>query len=288
MSPSSPPTRRVVDVIEFLIERHGTPTRLSDIVHALGLNQATAHLILKELTESGWITRDPVGKTFSVGGTLVRLAGQINDFPSITRSAHAAAADAATVTGYSASVSERVADELVIIAFIAADDGHWTAAAGDRLPFAAPFGPAFAAWEPAEERGAWVRRSGVSSRAFEAQLAEQLEDIRTQGFSVERLSAEIASAIPVMLKMHTETRSDSMRNHVDQVLLEMTGTPRTSTKSDAPKNQYVGAIAAPIFNRIGRVTHNICVHPFRALPPRSVQQIGRRLRQAADAIEPSR
>ena len=47
MTSSSPPTRRVVDIIELLAERRGSTTRLSDIVHALGLNQATAYVILK-------------------------------------------------------------------------------------------------------------------------------------------------------------------------------------------------------------------------------------------------
>ena len=60
MTSSSPPTRRVVEGIEFLGEHRGMPIRLSDIVQALGLNQATAHTILKELVETGWVTRDPL------------------------------------------------------------------------------------------------------------------------------------------------------------------------------------------------------------------------------------
>lgn len=287
MTASSPPTRRVVDIIEFLTERRGIPTRLSDIVHALGLNQATAHTILKELTDTGWVTRDPATKTFSVGGGLVRLARQIDDSPSVTHSAHAAATAAAASTGYAASVSERAGDQLVIAAFIAGRNEHWTAAAGDRLPFAAPFGPAFAAWEPADERRAWVQRSGVTSRAFAAQLVTQLDDIREQGFSVERLSPEMASAIPIMTRLQAETLSDSMRDHLGEVLLEMTGSRTTpTTGAGSRQGLYVGAIAAPVFNQLGRVTHSICVHPFTALPPRKLLQLGRRLRRAAEAIEP--
>jgi DNA-binding IclR family transcriptional regulator len=276
-----------VDIIEFLAERRGTPTRLSDIVQALGLNQATAHTILKALADTGWVTRDPVDKTFSVGGALVRLARQIDGSPSVTHSAHAVAAAAAADTGFAASVSELVGDQLVITAFIAKGDDPWTAAAGDRVPFAAPFGPAFAAWEPPDERRAWVQRSGVTSRAFEAQLVTQLDEVREQGFSVERLSPEMASAIPIMTRIQSEALSDSMRAHLGEVLLEMTSTPRTSAGSGSRKGYYVGAIAAPVFGQLGRVTHNICVHPFAALPPRKLLQIGQRLREAAaDATGP--
>lgn len=286
MTASSPPTRRVVDIIEFLGERRAMPIRLSDIVQALGLNQATAHTILKELVETGWVTRDPVNKTFSVGGALVRLARQIDDSPSVAHAAHVAASAVAAATGYAASVSERAGDQLVITAFIAGRDDYWTAVAGDRVPFAAPFGPAFAAWEPPDERRAWVQRSGVTNEAFEAQLVAQLDDILERGFSVERLSPEMASAIPIMTRIQAETVSESIRDHLDEVLLEMTGLSTAPTSADNRHAEYVGAIAAPIFNQGGRVTHNICVHPFTPLPPRKLLQVGRRLKQAAAEVEP--
>jgi DNA-binding IclR family transcriptional regulator len=286
MTASSPPTRRVVDIIEYLCERRGMPIRLSDFVQALGLNQATAHTILKELVETGWVTRDPVSKTFSVGGALVRLARQIDDSPSVAHAAHLAASAIAAETGYAASVSERAGDHLVITAFIAGGDDHWTAVAGDRVPFAAPFGLGFAAWEPPDERRAWLNRSGVTSEAFEAQLVTQLDDILGQGFSVERLSPEMASAIPIMTRIQSDALSDSMRDHLDEVLLEMTRMPTALTGADSRQGHYVGAIAAPVFNQLGRVTHNICVHPFTPLLPRKLLQIGRRLTRAAAEIEP--
>jgi DNA-binding IclR family transcriptional regulator len=281
---SSPPTRRVVDIIELLAERRGSTTRLSDIVHALGLNQATAYVILKELDEMGWVTRNPADKTFSVGAALVRLAGRIDQSPSIAHAARAAASAAATDTGYAASVSERVADSLVITAFIAGRDDQWSLSTGYRLPFAAPFGPAYAAWEPADERRVWIERSGVNSPAFEARLEEHLGETRHQGFSVERMSPDMVSAIPVMTRLQMDAQSDSVRDHLNEVLLEITGAPRVSGKPGSRHRQYVGAITAPIFNQLGRVTHNICVHPFTALSLRNVEQIGRHLRQVAGAI----
>ena len=284
MTASSPPTRRVVDIIELLAERRGSTTRLSDIVHALGLNQATAYVILKELCETGWVTRNSADKTFSVGAALVRLAGRIDQSPSIAHAARAAASGAATDTGYAASVSERVGDSLVITAFIAGHDDQWSLSAGDRVPFAAPFGPAYAAWEPADERRVWIERSGVSSPAFQARLEEHLEEIRHHGFSVERMSPDMVAAIPIMTRLQMDAQSDSVREHLNGVLLEITGAPRASGKPGSRQRQYVGAITAPIFDQRGRVTHNICVHPFTPLSLRNVERIGRHLRRAAGAI----
>jgi DNA-binding IclR family transcriptional regulator len=284
MPRSSPPTRRVVEIIELLTERHGDTTRLSDIVKALNLNQATAHTIMNELTDAGWIIRDPVNKTFSIGAALVSLVKQIDPAPG---GLHAAALSATADTGYASSVSERAGLQLVILSFTSSDDGRndqWHPEIGDRVPFAAPFGPAIAAWESQSEQRAWIQRCGVSNRAFHAQLERFLADTFDRGFAVERMSPEMVSAIPVMTKLQAEAVSDSMRDHLDQVLLEMTGAPATSADARGRQRHYVGAISAPVLNLDGRATHNISVHPFADLSSRKIEQIGRRLRSAADRI----
>lgn len=287
MTGSSPPTRRVVEIVELLIKRHGEAVRLSDIVKSLGLNQATAHMIMKELVDTGWVTRNSVTKSFSIGGRFASLATQFDHAPSVSNAAKAAAEVLVAETGYAASVSERAQNELVITGFMAGSTGsddRWHPAVGDRLPFAAPFGPAYAAWEPHAERQAWIRRSGVSSRAFEASLERFLEDTLSRGFTVERMSPEMVSAVPVMTKLQSEALSASMREHLDHILLEMTGFSDLLAESGRQR-AYVGAISAPIFNKLGRVTHSISLHPFADLSARKIEQIGRRMLKASEAIE---
>lgn len=287
MTGSSPPTRRVVEIVEFLTERHGEAVRLSDIVKTLGLNQATAYTIMKELVDTGWVTRNAVTKTFSIGGRFISLATKIDQAPSVTNAAKAAAEVLAAETGYAASVSERSQNELVITGFTAGSAGHdgrWHPAVGDRVPFAAPFGPVYAAWEPHAERAAWMVRSGVSGRTFQASLERFLEDTQSRGFAVERMSPEMVSAVPVMTKLQSEALSESMRDHLDQVLLEMTGIPELLSESGGQR-AYVGAISTPICNELGRVTHSISLHPFADLTPRKIEQIGRRMLKASDPIK---
>src|SRR6185369_4593993 len=112
------------------------------------------------------------------------------------------------------------------------------------------------------------------SRAFHRKLDQFLTDTADQGFSVERMSPEMVSAIPVMTKLQAEALSDSMRDHLQQVLLEMMGAPTSSVDASGRQRHYVGAITAPVFNAAGRVTHNISVHPFANLSSRKIEQIG--------------
>ena len=78
MSSWSPPTRRVVDVVEFLVQRGEQRCRLSDVARELDLNQATAYAILQELCAGGWTTRDPSSKTFTIGPAFVAMARQLD------------------------------------------------------------------------------------------------------------------------------------------------------------------------------------------------------------------
>jgi hypothetical protein len=124
----------------------------------------------------------------------------------------------------------------------------------------------------------------VNSRAFRSQLEQFLAETFDQGFSVERMSPEMVSAIPVMTKLQAGALSDSMRDHLDEVLLEMTGNSANPADTRARQRHYVGAISAPIFNDTGRVSHSISLHPFTNLSARKIEQIGRRLRRVAEAI----
>jgi DNA-binding IclR family transcriptional regulator len=74
-------------------------------------------------------------------------------------------------------------------------------------------------------------------------------------------------------------------SNIVAALLEMMGTPASSADASGRQRHYVGAITAPVFNAVGRVTHNISVHPFANLSPRKIEQMGRRLRRAADAVD---
>ena len=51
--------------------------RFSDVVRELGLTQATAHAILATLCDRGWVSRDPVDKTYSLGPALAVVATRV-------------------------------------------------------------------------------------------------------------------------------------------------------------------------------------------------------------------
>ena len=283
MSSWSPPTRRVVDVVEFLVQRGEQRCRLSDVARELDLNQATAYAILQELCAGGWTTRDPSSKTFTIGPAFVAMARQLEQTRPLTRSCSAAAQALAGETGFAASVSERLDDVLVVVDFVSAPDAPFRMSPGEQLPFAAPFGPCFAAWDVAEQRDHWVARSGVENATLAAQLEDYLNATRDRGFSVERMSAPMARTVQAMLQLHAEDVSDSMRAHINGVLSEITTAAALSPDGQTAALP-VGALTAPVFDRHGRAALNVGVHPFRELTAKQILHIGGQVARHAQAI----
>ena len=69
---SSPPTRRVVDVLNLLAADPGCALTLSAIAGEAAISAATCLGILNELAGAGYLVRHP-DRTYSLGGALVSI-----------------------------------------------------------------------------------------------------------------------------------------------------------------------------------------------------------------------
>ncbi len=280
---SSAPTSRVVDIIELLASRGGDDLRYSDIARDLELTQATTHSILKTLCDRGWVSRDPASKTFRLGPGLVPVAEAVGTRP-FTHAARAAAVELVAEFGYAASVSEKVGDSLLITAF----EGAESAWPGDRVPYAPPFGVGFAAWDTDEERRAWIQRAASADAAMAARLEGVLDRTRERGFDVDYVSPAVARAASLVdtLDDGSIALPPNIRGTLDQLLVAFTaiGFPDDAVAQQA---QPVAAVAAPVFDHLGRVVLLLAVHPLVARPLREIDAIGRHLVRTTTEISAS-
>jgi DNA-binding IclR family transcriptional regulator len=72
----SPPTQRVVALVEHVAGRPGERFGLSELSRALGISKPTCLGIVTTLTEAGWLVCDPAARTYGVGPALV-AAGRL-------------------------------------------------------------------------------------------------------------------------------------------------------------------------------------------------------------------
>jgi DNA-binding IclR family transcriptional regulator len=154
-----PALDRAVAVVGMFAEHPNRRFTLSELARRLDMSKATAHSLLGALCEHGWLWRDPVGKTYSLGAALVALSDQIGG----QRQALVAAASVdmenlASVTGARVVATTVVGEEIVMLAVFGAERPFGTVVhPGQRLPFSPPFGTVFLAWSDADRVDRWLR-----------------------------------------------------------------------------------------------------------------------------------
>lgn len=275
---------RVLDVVELLAGSSGARLRFSDVVRELGLTQATAHAILATLCDRGWVSRDPVDKTYSLGPALAVVAARVETARPMAHAARTAALTLADEFGYASSVVERVSDSLVITSF--EDAGQRSIGApGEQIRYAPPFGVAFAAWDTAEEQRAWIERSATTNPIVAGRLEEVLARTRQRGFDVDCTTPALTQAARVMGTLPSDGLPDHVREITEQLLTEFTTIGFLPDGDDtALPERPVATIAAPVFDRRGRVPMIVAVHPLQTLSRRRIDDVGRRVAQVTAAI----
>jgi DNA-binding IclR family transcriptional regulator len=269
----------VVDVIELLAASGQDRLRFSDVARQLGLTQATAHAILTTLSDRGWVSRDPIDKTFSLGPALAVVAARVETGRPLAHGARTAALKLADEFGYPTSVVERVGDSLVITAF--EDAGQRSGGApGERIRYAPPFGVAFAAWDTPDEQRAWIERSAATNDVLTRRLEKVLARTRQRGFDVDCTTPALTQAAHVMGTLPSDGLPDHVRAITDQLLTEFTTIGFLSDEATGRQSQPVATIAAPVFDPRGRVAMIVAVHPLQELARTRIDTIGRRVARA--------
>lgn len=282
---ASPPTARVLDVLEMLARSDPAPPRLSDLVRDLGLTQATAHAIMTTLCSRGWAARDPVHRTFTLGPALKAAAAQATADSGRRQAAEGVVRRLADDLGCPASVTERVGESLIITTLELGRCRATDVAAGDRLPFAAPLGVVFAAWDDDEARRAWMERGAIVPGELADGLDELLTATRDRGYSVESMNQALARAAKLMTTLQGEPLTESTRRAIDGLLMEMTALSLRSERGQGDDEQMVTAISAPVFDpHTGHVAFSVGIHPLRALSARRREELAHQVTRAAAAL----
>ncbi|MEU1523815.1 helix-turn-helix domain-containing protein [Nocardia rhamnosiphila] len=277
----SAPTSRVLDIVELLARAGEDRLRFSDVVRTLGLTQATAHAILTTLCDRGWAARDPLDKSFGPGPALTALAAAVQASRPLAAATRSAAADLADELGYAASVVERIGDHLVITAFISgSDDYERPARPGERIPYAPPFGAAFAAWAPAAEQQAWIRRAGGDT-AVAARLEQVLAHTRARGFDVDRTTPALLQAAQLVGILDEDGLPPHVRRIMDTLLAEFTSIGYLSDDDPERDSRSVFSITAPVIDDHETVAMIVGVHPMRVLNATQIAEVGRHVMRAA-------
>lgn len=282
-APVSPPTARVLDVVEVLARRPGTRWTLADLVRATRMTRGTAHAVLTTLTDRGWVHRDETDKTYAVGPYLAVLGRELAAARPVEQLAHDAARKVAVEHGMTTVVVHRIDDALVVTDVAPPPGGVSPIAVGSKVPYLPPFGPGFAAWAGPEEQAAWLDHAERINPALADRLRRVLPAIRDRGYSLERLDAPSAAAFDVLARLQDDVFGDAVREVIGKVLTDLTQVdylPAELRRGTHP----VSSLAAPVFDAEGAVVLNLALQPFGELPAAALSSLGGALADAAAGV----
>lgn len=288
---SSPPTQRVISIVELLAAQH-TPLTSAEIADRLELNRSTAGAILAALTERGWARRRP-DLGYELGPALAALSVR--------------AADTRSDRAWMNAELERLADRIDCGAALTALDGeHLEFVAvtrdrvtvgiesGARIPLLAPAGAAIIAHSgPARQRD-WLNTRGPE-RLDEFRTV--LDTLRATGHCAWRLEVDSMPAVRVLTdvldRLAEIPTSKELRGRVIAQVATIIGSAYDQATLDTDIPLPLSYISAPVFNAGGHAVMELQIGPLRldvTRPERRryLSELAATARRIGDGIERNR
>lgn len=268
---SSPPTRRVVQVMSLLVEHADSGLTLADIVRSTGIPRGTAHAVATQLCDLGWLTRRP-DNSFALGLSFLSTSRRVAQIDIVAAAAGPALQALAAATRTPAFLARRDDDAVTVTDHASSTSTVARPPTGPmplrRLPLRPPLCREFVAWADDSAREAWLNRSPDDQRP---RLIAALDAIRDRGYSIERITDDhraIIDALNGLAEAPSGLRSRmadlvSELSAIDYLPHELTG--------------EVGAVSvgAPIFDADGAVVAALVSRPDRTMTATDLTALGR-------------
>ncbi len=255
--PPAPAVVRATRLLDFFARHPGQSFTLTQLAGVLECGLPSALAVLDALGAAGHVVRHPVHKTYALGPALVPVG----------EAAHVAH----PVISVARDELEVLAGELhceCVAAVVVRDDIVFVARAGrsrsdslpvrvgTRVPYRAPFGFVYVAWDIADVQQAWVRRAAAAP-VTAAAIESAIHAVRDRGVC-------FAHESEARLRFMQLVQSDAVRPDaaeqgeadVATVTAELVGV------NLEPEEHVVAAVSAPVFGAYGEVVLGVTAQGF--------------------------
>ncbi|WP_074132940.1 helix-turn-helix domain-containing protein [Mycolicibacterium houstonense] len=279
----SPPTRRVVAVVELLATRPDTPLTLAEICRELEISRSTGHAILTTLCSCDWVLRDPLSGKYTLGAGLPTTTPPAAPLPRMLREP---LRQLCSAIGMAACISELRDGRLAVIESAAPGASHPPVQAGVRLPFVAPFGREFVAWAPTTVCDEWMAAAGPVNDVYRARMPKVLNEIKKRGYGIERLSDPLLNVFAALLALERAPATDPVAARLAGAVADLTIIDFLPPELAKIEEYPLATISAPIFDGHGNVVMSVSAQPYKQLTQEEVRSVGARVVAFAEQARP--
>jgi DNA-binding IclR family transcriptional regulator len=288
---SSPPTPRVVRILNLLARDPDQQLTVTAIARRLDLNLATCQAILATLADAGFIVRSSADRTYTIGPALARLG----DAARMLNPALAAVGEALEAlfreTGFPCAAAVVRDGHLVVARRVGSFSSFPVPALADGAwPLSAPIGVTTMAWRSDEEVRVWLANSPrADDDVYCARLPRLLESIRTTGFCVWQPGSTSSLLVPQFQDLLDSAGevpdAELLRQLVQRLTFSGTEAYLPEEIADA-RRLAVGLVTAPVWGLGADPSIEISVHVYRdAMPVDEVLALARRVAGIRDEVD---
>lgn len=280
----SPPTERVVQVLDFLASRPEERFGVSELARRVGLSKPTCLGIATALTEAGYLVRDSDDKTYRLGPALIRLGHRAQQSMRVTPAARAELRNLSTRFGVTAALSGVIDDRITLLDLIAPAGVRPGVEVGESYPFAPPVGLMFVLWDDDAEKTWLAKEPTIPLRSDTERLSRVVAECRADGYLVERRTAAGRRLYSMLAGMSSDL-PDELRALLGELVSDI-GERVYLRSEDSPRRTRhdIGVISAPVFDHHQRQVMVASMHIGRDLTDTEIREYARALVATADAV----
>lgn len=263
----SPPTSRVVAVLDALAEAQSGGMSSSQIARAVGLSTSTTASILAALEAAGYVERLP-NRDYLLGSGLLRLLGGLRARYPLLGAADEELSRLAEVAGCGCTLSRITEEDLEVILTVGRVD-EFAVGARHRLPIYPPFGSVAMAWRSAERIDEWLSSAPDPMTPDEVdELHSSLREIRERCYAVYNIRRDVRTMVTQMAALLSSTEEHAPPHVLRSLVLSaMTGAGVYNDLASR-RQRSVSYVLAPVFGPDQQPRNVVALHVMRdAVPP---------------------
>ena len=282
---ASPPTERVVAILDFLARHPHDRFGVSELSRRLGLSKPTCLGIVTTLIQSDYLVRDPRDKTYRLGPALISLGHTAQESLRVDPAAKAELQRLSAISGTTAALSAVIDDRITVLELVGPPGADVGVRVGSSYPFAPPVGLMFVLWDDVALRDWLAKEPTIPLRTDGERLDRVIDECRRTGYLVERLTPGGRRLYALMAGMSSRL-PDELRALLGEMIADIG--ERVYLGSEPPtgsrQRHDISVISAPVFDHHHRQAMVVSLQIGRAMTDSEIAKRARALTATADVL----
>ncbi|MEV6427811.1 helix-turn-helix domain-containing protein [Nocardia sp. NPDC051463] len=277
----SAPTQRVVQVLDFFVERRGKRFGLSELARELDLAKPTCLGILTELSAGGYLVRDAHTRTYGLGPALIAAGRVAQDSFAISAIARGELEKLTAEYRTTCTASAVVGEQITVLE----STGPGMVKVGASYLFAPPVGLMYVLWDSDAAFDAWLAKPPtVPLQQDVARLRQVVAECRERGYLVESLTGAGRRLYSLLAGVAARDLPEEVRELVGELVTSLGERVHLGTDLRPRKEHPVSLLAAPTYGGDGGQNMVLTMYVGAAITGAEIVRRGAALVAAADAV----